>query len=42
MYNMYSYFRANDNYDNYPSWFKCENYFYCENFSRILSYFKKR
>ena len=42
MNSMYGYFVVDNNYDNYPSWIKIENYIFCENFSKILKYFKKR
>lgn len=42
MNSMYGYFVVDNNYDNYPSWIKSENYIFCENFSKILKYFKKK
>ena len=35
-----TYFMTNDTYT--PDWMKSERYTYCENFARILAFFRKK
>lgn len=38
----YDYYLLNRNNNTYPSWITSERYFYCENFSRFFSFFRKK
>jgi len=38
----YEYYVLTRELDNYPDWIQSERYFNCENFVRILDFFKKR
>lgn len=38
----YGYYVLTDNYDTYPAWIRCENYYYCENFMKLINFFKNK